>query len=77
MPPKFSKGANKTERVGLLDDYESDEDFFLNGPSTASDKVGIHLILHLFCKSNYVYNYYMYYCTSILKKFPIASCLTS
>ncbi|XP_076812064.1 vesicle-associated membrane protein 4-like [Clavelina lepadiformis] len=35
-----SKPKGSSERVALLDDYESDDDdFFLNGPSTASDKV--------------------------------------
>ncbi|XP_002132118.2 vesicle-associated membrane protein 4-like [Ciona intestinalis] len=35
---RYNKGKN-TERVALLDDYESDDDFFLKGPSSASDKV--------------------------------------
>lgn len=39
MPPKFSRDKNSAEKVALLGDTDSDEDFFLKGPSTASDKV--------------------------------------
>ena len=34
----YSKSEKKSERVALLDDYESDDDFFLRGPSSTSDK---------------------------------------
>nr|XP_039262810.1 vesicle-associated membrane protein 4-like [Styela clava] len=43
MPPKFSRtpnsGRNNGERVGLLDDADSDDDFFLKGPPSGSEKV--------------------------------------
>ena len=42
MPPKFSRtpksGGRDGEKVGLLD-ADSDDDFFLTGPSSGSDKV--------------------------------------
>nr|CAB3267591.1 vesicle-associated membrane protein 4-like [Phallusia mammillata] len=36
---RYNKGRTNTERVALLDDFESDDDFFLKGPSSANDKV--------------------------------------
>jgi len=37
--PNYKKNHRNSERVALLEDYESDDDFFLKGPSSASDKV--------------------------------------
>jgi len=36
---RYSKSQNNSERVALLEDFDSDDDFFLKGPSTTSDKV--------------------------------------
>ena len=36
---RYSKSQNKSERVALLEDCDSDDDFFLSGPSSTSDKV--------------------------------------
>lgn len=42
---RYNKGKSNAERVALLDDFESDDDFFLKGPSSANDKVLFCLIL--------------------------------